>query len=384
MDSHLKLDKAVVVGLGLIGASFAAAYKKAVPGGVLLGVDVSEETCRTALSKGWVDRACGPEDGMLRDFACDGCKLVVLATPASAARGYLEKLDAWGYAGIITDTASTKARICADAAETLSDPDRFIPGHPMAGSEVNGIDGARPDLFEGAHWVLCPNENTVPEQFTALHELLVDMKARVISLPREDHDRAMAIVSHVPHIVAASLVELATRHADKQQALFRLAAGGFKDCTRIAAGSPQLWCGIAFDNREALRDGLAEMRSILGQFQAALEDGDRDRMFQLLDETAQARRALPARWVPSTDNLVEVRVPMENRKGVVAEATTIASQVGCNIQSIEIDHITADSAVLSMILTDEGDIGKLSMQLIGAGFTVSLAPLSAKEYSHVQ
>ena len=80
---------------------------------------------------------------------------------------------------------------------------------------------------------------------------------------------------------------------------------------------------------------------------------------------------------------MEVRIPMENRKGVVAEATTIASQVGCNIQSIEIDHITADSAVLSMILTDEGDIGKLSMQLIMGGFAVSLAPLSAKEYAHV-
>ena len=106
-------------------------------------------------------------------------------------------------------------------------------------------------------------------------------------------------------------------------------------------------------------------------------------MFDLLEEAAVTRRSLPARWVPSTDNLVEVRIPMENRKGVVAEATTIASQVGCNIQSIEIDHITADSAVLSMILTDEGDIGKLSMQLIMGGFAVSLAPLSAKEYAHV-
>ncbi len=384
MDSHSQLDKVIVVGLGLIGASFAAAYKQAVPEGTLLGVDISQGTCQTAVSKGWVDQACLPDDDMLREFACDNCKLVVLATPASAAHDYLVNFNEWGYRGIITDTASTKSRICEDAAATLSEPDLFIPGHPMAGSEVNGIDGARADLFEGAHWILCPNENTVPEQFTALHELLVEMKARVISLPREEHDRAIAIVSHVPHIVASSLVELATRHADKQQALFRLAAGGFKDSTRIAAGSPQLWCGISFDNRQALRDGLDEIRSILGQFQDALDQDDRDRMFKLLDETAQARRALPVRWVPSTDNLVEVRVPMENRKGVVAEATTIASQVGCNIQSIEIDHITADSAVLSMILTDEGDIGKLSMQLIGAGFTVSLAPLSAKEYAHVE
>ena len=128
---------------------------------------------------------------------------------------------------------------------------------------------------------------------------------------------------------------------------------------------------------------MEEIREIIGQFQEALEREDRRRMFDLLEEAAVTRRSLPTRWLPSTDNLVEVRIPMENRKGVVAEATTIASQVGCNIQSIEIDHITADSAVLSMILTDEGDIGKLSMQLIMGGFAVSLAPLSAKEYAHV-
>ena len=383
MDQQGQLNRIAVIGLGLIGASFAAAYKQAMPEGTVMGVDVLQSTCKTAKEKGWVDAACQPDDEALRTFVCEGCQLVVIATPASAARGYLEMLEAWDFRGTITDTASTKTRICTDAAEVLSHPEVFLPGHPMAGSEVNGIEGARADLFEGAHWILCPDENTDPDRFTQLHELLVDMKARVVSLPREEHDRAIAIVSHVPHIVAASLVELATRHADKQQALFRLAAGGFKDSTRIAAGSPQLWCGISFDNRQALRDGLDEIRQILGQFQQALEEDNRQRMFELLDETAQARRALPIRWVPSTDNLVEVRVPMENRKGVVAEATTIASQVGCNIQSIEIDHITADSAVLSMILTDEGDIGKLSMRLIGAGFTVSLAPLSAKEYAHV-
>ena len=292
-------------------------------------------------------------------------------------------LDGWGYTGVITDTASTKARICEDAQQTLQRPELFIPGHPMAGSEVNGIDGARPDLFEGAHWILCPDQNTPPELYTGLHELLVEMKARVVTLPREDHDRAVAVVSHVPHIVASSLVELASRHADDQQSLFRLAAGGFKDSTRIAAGSPELWCGISFDNKKEIKAGLEEIREIIGQFQEALEREDRRRMFDLLEEAAVTRRSLPTRWLPSTDNLVEVRIPMENRKGVVAEATTIASQVGCNIQSIEIDHITADSAVLSMILTDEGDIGKLSMQLIMGGFAVSLAPLSAKEYAHV-
>ena len=245
------------------------------------------------------------------------------------------------------------------------------------------IEGARPDLFKGAHWILCPDADTPAEHFPRLHELVTSIGARVIALPREDHDEAVAVVSHVPHIMASSLVQLASRHADDQQALMRLAAGGFKDSTRIAAGSPELWCGIAFDNKDALSDGLDEIQGIIGAFADALASDDRAALTVLLADAAAARRALPAAWVPSTERLLEVRIPMEDRPGVVAEVTTVTSSVGCNIQSIEIDHVTEDSAVLSLVLTDEGDIGQLSAQLINAGFSVSFSPLTAKEHTHV-
>ena len=123
---------------------------------------------------------------------------------------------------------------------------------------------------------------------------------------------------------------------------------------------------------------------VWGSFAAALETGDRETFTRLLAEAADARRALPAAWVPSTEKLLEVRIPMVNRTGVVAEVCTIASSVGCNIQSIDIDHISEGNAVLSLILTDEGDIGQLSMQLINAGFSVSFSPLMPKEYAHVE
>src|SRR5699024_3582632 len=125
------------------------------------------------------------------------------------------------------------------------------------------------------HWILCPDADTPAEHFPRLHELVTSLGARVVALPREEHDAAVAVVSHVPHLVASSLVQLASRHADDQQALMRLAAGGFKDTTRIAAGSPQLWCGIAFDNKDALSAGLAEMQGIIASFADALEAGDR-------------------------------------------------------------------------------------------------------------
>ena len=372
-----------VVGFGLVGASFAAAVRAAYPDTRVLAVDIDERTLAEAFERGWATDGALPDDPAFERFVGDGCDLVVLATPVGAAERYFEDLARWDYRGIVTDTASTKARITALAERVLPHPENFVPGHPMAGSEVNGIEGARPDLFKGAHWILCPDADTPAEHFPRLHELVTSIGARVIALPREDHDEAVAVVSHVPHIMASSLVQLASRHADDQQALMRLAAGGFKDSTRIAAGSPELWCGIAFDNKDALSDGLDEIQGIIGAFADALASDDRAALTVLLADAAAARRALPAAWVPSTERLLEVRIPMEDRPGVVAEVTTVTSSVGCNIQSIEIDHVTEDSAVLSLVLTDEGDIGQLSAQLINAGFSVSFSPLTAKEHTHV-
>ena len=372
-----------VVGFGLVGASFAAAVRAAYPDTRVLAVDIDERTLAEAVERGWATDGALPDDPAFERFVGDGCDLVVLATPVGAAERYFEDLARWDYRGIVTDTASTKARITALAERVLPHPENFVPGHPMAGSEVNGIEGARPDLFKGAHWILCPDADTPAEHFPRLHELVTSIGARVIALPREDHDEAVAVVSHVPHIMASSLVQLASRHADDQQALMRLAAGGFKDSTRIAAGSPELWCGIAFDNKDALSDGLDEIRGIIGAFADALASDDRAALTALLADAAAARRALPVAWVPSTERLLEVRIPMEGRPGVVAEVTTVTSSVGCNIQSIEIDHVTEDSAVLSLVLTDEGDIGQLSAQLINAGFSVSFSPLTAKEHTHV-
>lgn len=376
-------DNVAIMGLGLIGASTAAALRAANPAMTIAGIDSDEATCGTAVAKGWANEAFLPDDERFAAFVRERADLVIIATPVPAVPAYLEMLASWDYQGIITDTASTKATITEAAKDILPHPENYVPGHPMAGSEVNGIQGAKPDLFKGAHWILCPDVNTPAEHFQRLHTLIRGLGARVLSLPREDHDEAIAVVSHVPHFVASSLVTLASRHADEQQTLMRLAAGGFKDSTRIAAGSPKLWCGIAFDNASALCSGLDEMCEILGSFSAAIEAGDKERVTALLEQASAARRALPATWVPSTEDLLEVRIPMENRRGVVAEVTTIASSVGCNIQSIEIDHVTEDSAVLSMIFTDEGDVGKLSLQLIKAGYSVSFHPLSAQEHSNV-
>ena len=269
-----QIESIAVIGLGLIGASFAGAYRKAYPDAPILGVDVSQEAIDELLDRGWITQGFGPNAPELPE-ALNTCDLVVIATPVGSVPEYFRMLADCDYQGIITDTCSTKAQIVEEAQAILPHLDHFIPGHPMAGSEKSGVTGSRDNLFENAHWVLCPDEHTSPDAFAALHEVLTALGARVVSLTREGHDEAVAIISHVPHFVASSLVELAVRHAGDQEALFRLAAGGFKDSTRIAAGSPALWTGIAFENPEAITRGLEEMQEILSQYAKALAGANR-------------------------------------------------------------------------------------------------------------
>ncbi len=365
-----------IAGVGLIGGSIAAALHELDDPPRVFGIDPDPASLDEALEAGALDVGATPDDPKVDDWiAPQGSDLFILATPVSAARDWFKRLAAAGYDGIVTDTASTKRVICEIAEGTLEDLSRYLPGHPMAGSEVNGFSGARADLFSGAYWILCPDEDTDDTAFLALHELFGRLGARVISLPREEHDSAIAIVSHVPHMVASSLVELAGAHAGEHEELLRLAAGGFKDTTRIASGSPQLWSGIALDNREALADGLAELGGILGDFERAIRAEDVSTLTDLLQSSADLRRSLPAEWIPDSSKLVQVRIPMTDRPGIIAEVTGIAGHAGCNIQSIDIDHISESNAVLELMLTDEGDMGRLGGELIAAGFDVSFTNL---------
>lgn len=376
----IPFNKVLVVGVGLIGGSVAAAIKANCPSVQVYGVDPVQSSLDAALASGALDAAAVPGDPVIDEWIAPGAAdLAVLAIPVFAAREWFARLAASGFDGIITDTASTKAVVTQIASEELGDTSSYLPGHPMAGSEVNGFDGARADLFQGAYWILCPSDATQDEVFLKLHETFSALGARIISIDREDHDKAVAIVSHVPHMVASSLVELAANHAGERQELLRLAAGGFKDSTRIAAGSPRLWSGIALDNRDAVADGISEMRQILGEFEDAIRNEDAATLTAKLKRNSELRQSLPSKWVPDSANLTQVRIPMTDRPGIIAEVTGMAGHAGCNIQSIEIDHINESSAVLELILTDEGDMGRLGGELINAGFDFSFRNLGASD-----
>lgn len=372
-------DTIVIVGVGLIGGSLASALKRLEPKPHLIGVDTDAESIAYALENGIIDEGEiveGYEAGWwARPHASD---LVVLATPVEQTLRWIEALGASGFSGIVTDVGSTKRPVLAAAEEHLAHPELFIGGHPMAGRETSGVASARVDLFDGAYWLLTPRSETDVHVFRRLHTLLTALGARVLSVDPSEHDSAVAIVSHVPHVAASSLVALAARHAGDNGELLRLAAGGFKDTTRVAAGSPELWTGICLDNADALARGLREFGEVIGRFERLITDHDADGLRELLAEAADVRNALPAKWIPASSKLTLVRVPMGDRPGVTAEITGYAARTGCDIQAIDIDHQTESSAVLELVLTDQGDIEAFRAMLDEAGFHPRFRSLDAE------
>ncbi|MBA4370868.1 MAG: prephenate dehydrogenase/arogenate dehydrogenase family protein [Coriobacteriaceae bacterium] len=369
----------VVVGVGLIGGSLAAAARALPDAPLVRGVARSADTLAYALQHDIIDEGASPDEAAERGwFTSDDDALIVLATPPAATEEWLERLGAADVRGTITDVASTKAGVAAAAARFLPASVAFVGGHPMAGSERSGVEAARPDLFKGAYYVLTPTQTTSPDAYRRLHAFVTSLGARVISVPAEAHDEMVATVSHVPHMAAAALITLAARRAEAGEDLMRLAAGGFKDTTRIAAGSPDLWTGISMDNAEALAKGVDDLRGILGEFSEMLRARDAHGIRRWLAGAAEVRNGLPAQWVPATTALFELLVPITDRPGVVSEVTTAVARAGCNIEDIEIDHETEDSAVLRLVLTDEGDREALCDDLGTRGFECELRPLEAE------
>ncbi|MGV8082732.1 MAG: prephenate dehydrogenase/arogenate dehydrogenase family protein [Coriobacteriia bacterium] len=373
-------ERIVIIGIGLIGGSVAAALKRLDDPPAVLGIDTNPESVRFAIEHAIVDEAALPGDERIhRWLGPDGADLVILATPARFAARWLQVLAAEGYLGAVTDVTSTKTGILAAARSELPQPSRFLGGHPMAGSERSGIAAARADLFDGVYWLLTPSASTDPNLFSSMHALVTAIGARVISVDPLAHDEAVAIVSHVPHVTAAALVALAAAHSGERGELMRLAAGGFKDTTRIAAGSADLWTGICLDNAEALVAGIEELRGWLGGFETLVRSRDAEAIRAWLAQASEVRRSLPAQWVPASSQLLELAVPMLDRPGVVAEITTVVSHAGGNIEGIDIDHQSEDSAVLVLVLTDEGDMASLVGDLRARGYDPRLTPLETAE-----
>jgi prephenate dehydrogenase len=281
------IDRLVVVGLGLLGGSVAKGARARGLAREIVGVGREAQRLRPALEDGTVDRGLTDAAAALR-----GAELVVLAAPVRANEELLaECWPALPAECVVTDVGSTKRSIMTLARRLSATlPRAFVGSHPMAGSERTGYGAARADLFAGATVVVTPPDRDVggaTKRVTAFWEALG--AARVVFLDPETHDRAVAAVSHLPHLVACALVA-AVEQFDREA--FGLAAGGFRDTTRIAAGDPAVWEEIFVSNRDALDEALRAFEAALGELREAIRHGGGERLRQALAHIKARREML--------------------------------------------------------------------------------------------
>ena len=268
MTTHI--NKLAILGVGLIGGSVALALKQAAAVGEVVGVGRSRANLDAALKLGIIDRIATTAAD-----AVQGADVVLLAAPVGQmAALMLEIAPHLGAETMITDAGSTKQNVVALMQQHLgAHLANCVPGHPIAGAETCGAGAARADLYQGRNVVLTPLPQSNKAALEKVRALWQACGARVSEMPATKHDAIFATVSHLPHLLAYTLVDMIARR-DNADTLFSFAASGFRDFTRIAASSPEMWRDIALANRQALLAEIALYQASLEQMRAALAAGD--------------------------------------------------------------------------------------------------------------
>jgi len=349
--------RATVVGLGLIGGSVGLALR--ARGWHVSGVDLDGSTLTTAVDMGVVDRVGWDERA----------EVTFVATPVGHLAKTVNEALAAAPDGLVTDVGSVKAPV----VNAVKNP-RYIGGHPMAGSEQEGLEGADPDMFNDATWVLTPTADTDGPALTRLRAVVASLGAEIITLPADRHDSLVAIVSHVPHLTAAALMGMAAERSTEHAALLRLAAGGFRDMTRVAAGHPGIWPDICTENATAINEVLSDLISTLDTVRTEVVVGDRSSLLHRLETARTARISLPT-GAPRPSELAEIRVPVLDQQGELASITLLATELDVNIYDLEIVHSAEGDRGVVLLIVEATRAERLCGGLIAKGYRPTTAPL---------
>lgn len=355
--------RVAVLGAGLIGGSVGLGLREAARAEEVIGFDIDGGALDQGLERGaFSARSADPA------AAVAGAELVVLAAPVDASPELCRVIaSALDPDAVVTDVGSAKASIVAEC-EAILGP-RFVGGHPMAGSELHGMAAAEADLFQDAWWILTPTRTTSSAAYRKASALAAALGARPVALEPLDHDRLLARLSHLPQVAASSLVAAAVASEDKES-LLGLAAGGFRDVTRIAASRPELWVTILRANREAVLEALDEFQAALGEIGTALRQGEWETLARRLGEARTARVEMFTK-PEMHDEPVTLSMPVLDRPGVLAEVTTAAGALGANIEDLRIVHSTEGGrGRLELVVAGEEPARRLAVKLAELGYRV--------------
>jgi prephenate dehydrogenase len=349
-----------VIGVGLIGGSLALAARERL-GAEVAGFDSASEALQIALERGALDRSCASVAEAL-----DRAEAAFVAVPVGSLPAVVaDVLGAAGTDCVVSDVGSTKRAVVA----THADP-RFVGGHPLAGAESSGVEHARVDLFEGATWYLTPTASTSGVLYERLHRLLHQLGARPVALDADTHDTMLAVVSHLPHVLANVLVSEAAGTLRPPENPLPATGPSFRDATRVAGASSRIWTDIYLSNADALAVIIDRARERLAEVRAALAGRDA-RWIEDWNEAAAADRHRLLEAQLAGAELSELRVSVPNRPGVVAEIALALGRAGVNISDMAL-HPAADmrEGVIALWIAGQESARKAQELIDGLGFPV--------------
>ena len=338
LESDFKSDFNIgFIGFGLIGGSIARALKKINSDFNIFAYDYHRDKPSTDLQAALMDGVLNSVTTSLEEHFPD-CDLLYLCAPVLTNINYLKQLkDILKPTCIITDVGSVKGNI-HKAIEELGMSDQFIGGHPMTGSEKTGYLNSYALLMENAYYILTPTKGAPNKMLDLLHDLVKKMGSIPIILDPYQHDKITAAISHVPHIIAAQLVNLVREADDESEKMRALAAGGFKDITRIASSSPIMWQNISLTNSEDIRQLLNRYISSLQETSDALLHMDGDYLYHMFDTAGEYRSTIPNKSIGLMKKMFEIYVDIMDEAGAIATIATLLASNQISIKNIGIIH----------------------------------------------
>jgi len=353
-----------VLGVGLIGGSIGLASRRRLQSEVV-GFDPDPATLERALAVEAVDRGASTVGE-----ACEGAEVIFCAAPVA---GLVEltraALACCGPDTVVTDAGSTKRDIVA----ALGADERFIGGHPLAGAETSGVENAREDLFEGARWYLTPKtERSSGVLYDRLQRTVAGLGARVQAIDAETHDRLMATVSHLPHVVANALVSQAAAELTRDSERMPEVGPSFRDTTRVAGANPAIWGDIFASNSEAVAEAVEAIAARLRDAATLIREGDRGAVAEWHSAAAADRRKLLEAELAGGP-LRELRVVVSNRPGTIAELALALGEAGVNIEDMAL-YPTPDmtSGAVSLWVAGDEQAARAVALVRELGHTVSV------------
>jgi len=356
--------KIAVLGVGLIGGSIGLAARRRLQDEVA-GFDPDRASLGRAVDDGAIDVAASSVAE-----ACEGAEVIFCAAPVAGLTELASSaLEACGPDAVVTDVGSTKRDIVA----ALGSDERFIGGHPLAGAETSGVENAREDLFAGARWYLTPkSERSSGLLYDRLQRTVAGLGARVQAIDAEAHDRLMATVSHLPHVVANVLVGQAAAELTRDSERMPEVGPSFRDTTRVAGANPAIWGDIFASNREAVAEAVDAVAARLREAAELIRKGERAAVSEWHAGAATDRRRLLETEL-SGGALRELRVVVTNRPGTIAELALALGDAGVNIEDMAL-YPTPDmtSGAVSLWVAGDDQAARAVALVRELGHTVSV------------